>query len=471
MPAGKFDSQTDESGPPLRSLLERIDALLAQMSVKDARIDELLAQLKALTARIAELEAKLGGPPKTPDNSSLPPSRGQKTNVDPPGEKTKRKGRPGVSRALVENPDATRRFFAEHCPCGAALGQAGQNLAREYDHIDIPPIKPVTTRVELFRATCPCCKARVTANAPADMPEGTPFGPGITATIAYLHGCQLVSFKRLTDVCQGLFGLTISQGAIASMLARVGGKIAAPAATIAAHVRASAVIASDETSARVKGKTWWQWTFGCSTAAYFVIAETRGKCVPTAFLDGVRPKMWLSDRYAAQCRHADAHQFCLAHLLREAQYAIEHGDAIFAPDFKALLKDACAVGRRRADLADATLNGHRRRLERTLDRLLAREPADLQGRRLRDAIDQDCRDKLFVFLTRRDCEPTNNESERALRPSVIFRKVTNGFRSEWGAKTYADLCSIVETGRRNGRSALTAIRDALAVRTHGTAAA
>jgi hypothetical protein len=55
----------------------------------------------------------------------------------------------------------------------------------------------------------------------------------------------------------------------------------------------------------------------------------------------------------------------------------------------------------------------------------------------------DCRNKLFVFLKRRDAEPTNNESERALRPSVIFRKVTNGFRSLWGAKVYAHLCSIV----------------------------
>ena len=68
----------------------------------------------------------------------------------------------------------------------------------------------------------------------------------------------------------------------------------------------------------------------------------------------------------------------------------------------------------------------------------------------------DCSDKLFVFPKRRDAEPTNNQSERALRPSVIFRKVTNGFRSEWGAKTYAALCSIVETGGRNSRSALTA---------------
>ena len=82
-----------------------------------------------------------------------------------------RKGRPGVARKLAEKPDATRRLFAEHCACGAVLSEAGQELAKEYDHIDIPPIRPITTRVELFRATCPCCKARVTASAPADMPS------------------------------------------------------------------------------------------------------------------------------------------------------------------------------------------------------------------------------------------------------------------------------------------------------------
>jgi transposase len=69
---------------------------------------------------------------------------------------------------------------------------------------------------------------------------------------------------------------------------------------------------------------------------------------------------------------------------------------------------------------------------------------------------------LPVFLTRRDVATTNNESERALRPSVIFRKATNGFRSQWGAKVCADLCSIVATARRAGRTALAAIRDALA---------
>jgi transposase len=407
---------------------------------------------------------------RRPRGFVAPPSRGQKANAEPPATKPPRKGRPGVTRQLAEHPDATRRVYVERCSCGATLDEAGQELAREYDHIDIPPIEPVTTRIELFRATCPCCKKRVTASAPADMPEGTPFGPNIAAIVTYLHGCQMIGYKRLTQACEGLFGLTISQGAIANVLARAGKAFEAPAERIAEEVRVSEVIASDETSARVQGKTWWQWTFGCATACYFVMAETRGKCVPTEFLAGARPKMWLSDRLPAQCRHAEAHQFCLAHLIRDAQYAIDHGDTIFAPAFKALLKDACAVGRRRADLADATLAAHRRRLERELVRLLALKPTDKQGRKLRDAVYLDCRDRLFVFLTRRDVEPTNNESERALRPSVIFRKVTNGFRSKWGAKAYAALCSIVETGRRNGRTALAAIREILAAPTAGAAA-
>src|SRR5450631_3640804 len=458
----KIDSPSTDGAYLVASMLARVDRLLAQIAARDDRIDKLLAQVKALNARIAELEVKLGGPPKTPGNSSLPPSRGQKANAEPAAMKPQRKGRPGVARKLAEKPDATRRFYAERCACGAVLGKPGQDLAKEYDHIDIPPIRPITTRIALFRATCPCCRARVTASAPADMPEGTPFGAGITSVIAYLHGCQMISFKRLTEVCQGLFGLTISQGAIANVLARVGEAITAPAERIAAEVRASEVIASDETSARVKGKTWWQWTFGCATAVYHVIAPTRGKCVPTDFLAGARPKVWLSDRLPAQCTHAEAHQFCLAHLIRDAQYAIDHGDTIFAPQFKAFLKDACAVGRRRPDLADSTIGAHRRRLDRELDRLLTLKPTDVEGSHLRAAITVTASDKLLVFLTRRDVEATNNSSERALRPSVIFRRVTNGFRSECGAKVYADLCSVVGTGRLAGLSALAAIRDALA---------
>src|SRR3974377_1375838 len=94
MPRGKSDSSSSDGAHLVSPLLARIDQLLAQIAARDERIDELLAQVKALNARIAGLEAKRGGPPKTPDNSSLPPSHGQKANAEPPAAKRRRKGRP-----------------------------------------------------------------------------------------------------------------------------------------------------------------------------------------------------------------------------------------------------------------------------------------------------------------------------------------------------------------------------------------
>jgi transposase len=120
-------------------------------------------------------------------------------------------------------------------------------------------------------------------------------------------------------------------------------------------VRAAPVIASDETSARVDGKTCWQWVFATTMAVLHMIVPSRGKAVVTEFLDGAQPQVWVSDRLGSQMGHGALHQVCLAHLLRDAQFAIDAGDAVFAPSFKGLLKRACAIGRRRDDLADGTL--------------------------------------------------------------------------------------------------------------------
>ena len=91
-----------------------------------------------------------------------------------------------------------------------------------------------------------------------------------------------------------------------------------------------------------------------------------------------------------------------------------------------------AIGRRRPDLKDSTLRHYHGDLERRLDRLLTCQPDKPASRRLFKAIRRD-RDDLFRFVIRRDVPTTNNACERALRPSVIFRKVTGGFRAEWGA--------------------------------------
>jgi len=99
---------------------------------------------------------------------------------------------------------------------------------------------------------------------------------------------------------EGQIRLKISESAITNMLARAAEPFAECAEAIHATVRNSLVIASDETSARVKGKTHWQWTFVAAKAVAHVITPTRDKIAPTEFLDGAKPSV-------AQCNHADAH--------------------------------------------------------------------------------------------------------------------------------------------------------------------
>ena len=292
------------------------------------------------------------------------------------------------------------------------------------------------------------------------MPPGSPFGPDLTALIVHLHVTQAIGFERLARLLDEVFGLRISEGAIANLLARAQTPLAASAATIAAEVRASKVVASDETSARVKGKNWWQWVLLSSTAIHHLIADSRGAAVPSDFLGDARPEVWVADRYAAQAGHGAQRQLCLAHLLRDARYAIDTGDTGFATGFHKLLQRAVGIGQRRGDLKDSTLLQYRADLDRRLDRLLAAGATTQAGRQLAQAI-RKCRGDLFLFVTRRDVPATNNDCERALRPSVIFRKVTGGFRSQWGAQTYA-AASVIATGRLHRQSALQALRLALA---------
>ena len=56
-----------------------------------------------------------------------------------------------------------------------------------------------------------------------------------------------------------------------------------------------------------------------------------------------------------------------------------------------------------------------------------------------------------------DVEPTNNVSERALRHSVIHRKVIGCFRSEEGASAYALYRTVEDTARKQGQKVLDAL--------------
>jgi transposase len=448
-----------------------IAALTARLAVADARIAARDAQIAAQDARIAALEARLDEltrPPKTPGNSSTPPSRGQKQ--DKPASdaaRPPRKSRPGVGRTLHPNPDRVIDRRLATCPkCDAVFPNASQTPQQVYERIELPPVKPDVTRVRLFGGRCTCCGERVTAEAPAGLEQGSPFGQSIAAMVVYLHYAHAIGMERLTTLMDELFSLSISEGAISNILGRARQPLLAATAAIEQVVLASPVVCSDETSVRVTGKNWWEWVFVTTLAVLHVIKPSRGKAVVTALFGAMRPEVWVSDMLGSQRGHGVAWQVCLAHLLRDAAYAIECGDTAFSAPFRLLLLRAIAIGRRRETLRDSTLKQYLYDLDRRLDRVMAAVPLGEPGRKLHKRMLAN-RAHLFVFMTRRDVPYTNNVSERHLRPSVIFRKVTNGFRCEWGAETYAAFRSVVSTAKANSASVLETVRFVLSAKRTG----
>lgn len=429
---------------------------------KDALIRALWAQVQVLTARVAALEARLGGPPKTPDNSSLPPSKGAKPER---GEKTLRSGprqgslgRKGGGRTLCETPDETVIARPACCAhCRAALDEVDQSLAGRYDKVDLPKVKPVVTRVERYQGQCRRCGGTTLAPVPEGLEPGTPFCITIVTLAMYLRFTHAISYRRLSRLLLELFALHISEGALDAAFRRAMPRLDAEVSAILARLRRARVVGCDETGVRVDARNCWNWVFQNSEVVIHVIRRSRGAGVVEEVMDGHRPVIWVSDLYGAQQGHAEAWQICLAHQLRDCRFAIEAGDAVFAPRMKVLLLRAVVIARRRHHLAESTRRQYRQRLERELDAVMALVPTQRDGQRLRKRYGK-LRSHLFTFLDHPEAAADNNASERDLRPVATYRKVTGGFRSDWGANLFAAVRSVTGTAARRGIDAYQAIR-------------
>jgi transposase len=224
------------------------------------------------------------------------------------------------------------------------------------------------------------------------------------------------------------------------------------------RLRISRRIGCDETSARVNGKNEWEWVFQNKDVCFHVIRPSRGRKVIEEVMDGHKPEIWVSDLYSSQTNHpAKKWQVCLAHQLRDCKYAIDAGDKIFALEMKKLLLRAFAIHKRRTKLKENTLYQYRCDLKRRLAQCLDIEPTHKDGVRLKKRYTK-IQDSLFLFLEDASIPPTNNSSEQVIRMSTVFRKVTNGFRSDWGKDLFASVRSVVNTGQRQGFSAFQSIK-------------
>jgi len=324
--------------------------------------------------------------------------------------------------------------------------------------IYLPPIEPIVVEAHRFAATCPSCGREQAADYPAGLEPERVFGPQVFWLVTYFHHVHHLSYERLEQVLSEVFGLKISQGAIDNILQRTAQRLEPEAEGIRQTVQSSRVIGSDETGVRMDGQNDWQWVFQTPQASYYVIAPSRGSQVITDVMEEAVPEVWVSDLFSAQLSSPTLkRQICHAHQLRDLQYAIDAERSPFAYQMQQLLLRLKRMNKHRDTLPTAVFQQQVAAIEQACDALLGMEVRTPIARRLQKRYVKH-REHLFVFLYDVGVPFDNNGSERALRNSVVHRKVLAGFRSEWGARAFATVTTVIETARKEGHRIFEALR-------------
>jgi transposase len=366
---------------------------IAQLSHAElvALVTELIVAVQRLEAENQQLKAELAKeapPPPTSQNSSQPPSRDVKRNLAAT-RKRKKHGPPfghaRQTRAWVAEPDRILEAPVGTCGhCQADLRGVEPRAVLRHQLTEVPPITPVVIETRQAEVVCPDCQRVTRGELPAGLDGGRSFGPRLAAMVVYLKHEQHLSYERVTQLCQDLFSVAISEGGASALLQRAGAAAQPVAKEIGTQVAQRAVIGSDETSARVAGRTWWQWVFRSAVGVYFLIRASRGAKVIEEVMGQQQAECWVSDCLSAQLKApARCRQVCLAHQLRDLQRLIDHQPRLpWALALQALFREAIHLGKRRAELSP---QGYARRVaevEGRLDALLQRRVRGVLARRL-----------------------------------------------------------------------------------------
>jgi transposase len=402
---------------------------------------------------LIELVLRLQRPEKTSRTSSKPPATDRKERREQAKPGGAKSGHEGHSRVMSDDPDALVAHRPERCACcgGALHVYLPAEIVSVSERIELPEVAPVVTQHHRLAVQCPSCGARVIAPVP-EAARGTPFGPRLHAVATYLKTFQALSYERLQAALSDLFGLTLSQGGLMNLLRRAQERFRPGREAAVSALRQAAVVASDETGVRIEGSNAFHWVFRSTDAVVHRASPTRGAVVVRAMMDGRRPAVWISDRDTAQQGHAAEHQTCLAHLAGDVAYVVEASDDPVPWRLQLWLRSVFALAERVTNLAASTLAAKRRSLDQQLGAILATASRCDLTRDLQAKIGR-ARDQLLVFLSHPGLvEATNNGCERLLRPAVVQRKVTNGYRAMWAAAGEANIRTVVDTARLTGNN-------------------
>jgi transposase len=427
-----------------------IDWLSTPQAVKDyivyleKTIFQMQQQLGQLEKRTEKLEARTK---MNSQNSSKPPSSDSPFDKKKKKKKkTKRKrggqkGHKGHQQQMLE-PSEVKHIMPQECNCGQlVLDPDSLKPFYTHQHIELPEIKMDVTHFTLHKGKCQCCGKTVKAKIPTEFSSG--YGPRLSALVAELSGSHGASRQSVQDVCQSVFGLSISTGAIQRIIDRSSQAILPIYDAIGDNARHSPVNGVDETSWFNSGKLQWLWTLVNNTVAFFMIHPNRSKEAFNQLIEDWRGIL-ISDNYGVYVNWINGRQTCLAHLIRKAKGLAERKDESIKKFGESILKELqllCHWAKKPPD-EDQWTDFY----SRLLLLLVLYEGADDDAGKLARSIAAEL-ESLWVFLDEKDVEPTNNRAERALRFAVLWRKRSNGTQSDKGNRWVERILSLKQTCR------------------------
>ena len=439
--------------------------------------EQLRAQLTVLATELASLRERMD---RSSRNSSKPPS-GDGPGFRPPerrkGSGRKRGGQPGhpgagpellpierVDEVLEHHPQACRR-------CGQLLEGVDPEPLR-HQVIEIPPITPLVIEHRLHRLVCPCCSRRTCAALPVDG-EASRYGPRLSALVGLLASAFPLSFSKTQALLDQLLGVEISCGTIAAIRQRLSAALEQPMDQAIAFARQQPVAYVDETGAPTgnadggnpTGKRGWQWVMATPVVTVFLQGLSRSTAAAIELLGTAFGGIVVSDRFSAY-NHLpiQQRQLCWAHLIRDLNAIAERPGASgeFGAELLGLQQQLFAQWHQWKDeridwqALQQACRPIRQAFVATLQRVV--ELGTQRGERTPWARTvRTCQqllqvaDGLWTFLEIQGIEPTNNAAERALRPSVIQRKISHGVQSSSGAICRSRLLTVTTTLRQQGR--------------------
>ena len=407
-----------------------------------------------LENRVSELEKRLA----QYENPHVPPSLNKRKRPPKnknPGKPGQKKGHKGITRSQPE-PTEHIESKLKSCPdCGKPLGKPVNVERNIIEEIPEPmPVKVIEYITNHYH--CKNCNKDFTATHP-DKPDEGRFGKNVLAQTSLMKFEDRLPHRKIQAALKRQYGLDVSIGAIFDFTRRVKEKLEPVYSIILNRIRRSKITYIDETSIKVNGIKYWTWIFVTESDTFMVIRKSRGMKVLMEILTRKYRGIIVCDGWKSYPNFTSRIQRCWAHLLRELKHLAEnveeaiHLNRSMHKLYNKLVKfiekePPPEVRKRKWYEARATM---RRWLDREYNETSVKKIIE----KMRNGFDH-----WFTFIINPGVEPTNNRAERALRESVVQRKIIGTLRNEKGTHIYEVIMSVFATWKQQDKNLLHSLK-------------